>query len=344
MSLLDHYDALLFDLDGTVWESGRPIGPAVEVINAASPSCWYITNNASRPPEQVATMLGEMGIQADASTVLTSAQAAVALAANKLPNGAKVLVLGSASFQKLASDAGFEVVHSADDSPAAVLHGHDPETGWAQLSEAALAIHAGALYLASNLDTSLPTPRGLCVGNGSMVAAVVSATGVQPEAAGKPEPAMFVQAAQQASATRPLAIGDRLDTDIAGAVGADMDALMVLTGVSGLEALLTAPPSMRPTFVGEDLGALLCEPEALRPGPHGGFVAQREEDSIVLRGGSAESTRLDALLTLVGCAWESGAPCTGAIRASGESAMARLAELGPQNAPADESPHTPKKS
>ena len=161
-------------------------------------------------------------------------------------------MVGAQSFKDLAAAAGLRVVASADDNPQAVVQGHNPETGWAQLSEAALAIQRGALYFASNLDSTLPAERGFLVGNGSMVAAVVNATGVSPSSAGKPEPAMFFLAAQSLGSTAPLAVGDRLNTDIAGGVAAGMPCLHVLTGVSKHEALLRATPAeflMRHAFI-----------------------------------------------------------------------------------------------
>ncbi|WKD57723.1 putative hydrolase YutF [Corynebacterium capitovis DSM 44611] len=304
MPLQDAYDALLLDLDGTVWEGGRAIARAVDAINAAPSAKVYITNNASRSPAVVATMLREVGLKAFPHDVLTSAQAAIALAGEFINPGEPVLVVGAPSFRELAKAAGYRVVASADDRPALVLHGHSPDTGWADLSEAALAIARGAAYVASNVDTTLPTQRGLMVGNGSMVAAVTSATGVVPRSAGKPEPAMFFQAAQQVHSSRPLGVGDRLDTDIAGAVAAGMDSLHVLTGVSGPFALLSAPRECRPTFVAEDLSALAAPAGTLRPGPAGGFSARVEDGEIVLDGGDAErGGSLDALLTALDVAW-----------------------------------------
>ncbi|WP_018118975.1 HAD-IIA family hydrolase [Corynebacterium mastitidis] len=292
MTLIQRYDALLFDLDGTVWHGDVPIPGAAEALRGCDPI--YLTNNASKAPEEVQDKLAGMGFPR--GSVLTSAQAAVALAAETKP-GASALILGADSFRRLAREAGLRVVESADERPDFVLHGHSPETGWRQLSEAALAIRAGARYIASNRDTSLPSERGLMVGNGSMVAAVESATGVRAVAAGKPETRMFEQAAR--GAERPLVIGDRLDTDIAGGVAAGMDTLHVLTGVSTAWDLLTAPPEHRPTYVAEDLGGLHMEPEALRPGPREGARAYRDGDAIVVEGPAHQG-----LLAALPLAWE----------------------------------------
>ena len=242
-----------------------------------------------------------------------------------LEPGDPVLVLGAQPFKDLVRDAGYQVTDSADAAPKAVLHGHNPDTGWAELSEAALAIRAGAVYLASNMDTTLPMERGLMVGNGSMIAAVTSATGVTPRSAGKPEPAMFHQAAERFGAKSPLGIGDRLDTDLAGGVAAGMPTLHVLTGVSGPLALLQAPPEQHPTYIGEDMRALAADPATLRPGAQGGFQARMEGDELVVDGGEEASTSVQALRTALEVIW---AQPTGPrnVRAASTEAEAALAK------------------
>ncbi|MEX3505702.1 HAD-IIA family hydrolase [Corynebacterium sp. LK2510] len=308
--LIDTIDALLLDLDGTVWEGGRSLPHTPEIIGDATVPVVFVTNNAFRHPTLVATILNDMGIKAGAEQVYTSAGAALGLARERVGEGAQLLVIGSDSFKDLARDAGFVLVDSADDDPAAVLHGHNPETGWKQLSEAAVAIQRGAVYLATNLDTSLPTERGFLVGNGSMVAAVTSVTGVTPEAAGKPQPVMFHQAVRDLGAKRPLAVGDRLDTDIAGAVAAGIPSLHVLTGVSGPHALIGAPKEQRPTYIGKDFSALREGAEQLLPGPQGGFQARIDYNGIVLSGGGANPDPLAALRTVLQVAWDMSAAPT----------------------------------
>lgn len=254
--VLDSYDGLLVDLDGTVYRGGAPVPGAAGALTGRR--VVYVTNNASRSPREVADQLRSLGVPAADGDVLTSAQAACRLAREVVdnrgldhPGRPRAYVVGAASFGDLARTAGFAVVDGAAAHPDVVLHGHSPENDWARLSEAALAIRAGAVYVASNMDTTLPTERGLLVGNGSMVAAVVSATGVTPVSAGKPGPAMFHVAADQIGASRPLAVGDRLDTDIAGGIAAGMDTLCVLTGVATHRELLHTTD--RPTHIAANL-------------------------------------------------------------------------------------------
>jgi ribonucleotide monophosphatase NagD (HAD superfamily) len=167
-----------------------------------------------------------------------------------------VLVIGGKGLRTAVEAEGFAVVEGAGDHPEAVIQGYSPDIGWAELAEAAYAINAGAHYFATNLDRTLPTERGMAPGNGSLVAAVVTATGVTPPAAGKPEPGMFLLAAKRAGSQRPLVIGDRLDTDLKGARAAGIPGLLVLTGVSDVKETLTAPPEHRPSYIGADLRSL----------------------------------------------------------------------------------------
>ena len=210
--MLSKHDALLLDLDGTVWEGGRPLSNVVDVINTCGVPAVYVTNNASRSPEAVSKMLADIGLEATTQQIITSAQAVLQLVADEVPAASKLLIIGADSFRDLAREMGFEVVSSAEGKLAAVVQGFDRSVGWEQLTEGALAIRQGAKFFASNLDTSLPIERGFAVGNGSLVAAIQSATGVEPVSAGKPSPAMFTFAAKQIGAKKPLAVGDRLDT------------------------------------------------------------------------------------------------------------------------------------
>lgn len=297
--VLGDYDVLLADLDGTVFKGGEAIPGAHRALEGRD--VVYITNNASRSPAEVAEHLNALDFSARAGDVLTSAQAACILASATLDERdgdhgqeRRAYVVGAPSFRDLAADAGFRVVDSADDAPHVVLHGHSPQNAWPQLSEAALAIQAGALYVASNLDTTLPSERGFLVGNGSLVAAVVSATGVTPLSAGKPLPEMFHSAVAQSGATRPLAVGDRLDTDIAGGNAAGVDTFCVLTGVATHTQLLHT--SYRPTFIAANLVDHLE-----------GWSAQLDGDRVVVSSGEVgddEVMAAEALAVAAPLVWQ----------------------------------------
>lgn len=259
-TLAGSHDALLVDLDGTLIRGAQPIpGASDELVRSGLPVV-YVTNNASRAPADTAAHLRDLGFGAAASEVMTSAQAAVVMLSDHVADGSRVLVVGHDSFRELAREAGYEVVTTADERPDAVLQGLSRELTWADLAEGCLAIRNGAVWIASNTDATLPTERGLLPGNGSLVAAMRTATDRDPVVAGKPAAGVLLAAAELAGATRPLVVGDRLDTDIEGAVAAGMPALMVLTGVHGPADLLAAAPARRATHLGHDLRALASPP------------------------------------------------------------------------------------
>src|SRR5699024_7062090 len=140
--------------------------------------------------------------------------------------------------QQALVEAGLHVVDSADEAPDVVVQGTSQALTWSDLAEGVYAINAGAHYIATNLDSTMPTERGMALGNGALVAAVSHATGVEPKySAGKPDPQIFTEAAIQHSISSPLVIGDRLDTDIQGGNAAGFDCAVVLTGVVGAKDL-----------------------------------------------------------------------------------------------------------
>lgn len=265
-SPLSGYDLLLFDLDGVVYIGPQAVPGAPEAVeraHAAGVRCTFVTNNASRRPGTVARHLRDLGIDAADDDVVTSAQAGAALLARRLPSGANVLVVGGDGLTWALEQAGLKPVTSMDDEPQAVIQGFAPEVGWRQLAEASYAITAGLPWVATNRDLTVPTPRGRAPGNGSLVNVLADVTGRQPENAGKPEPTLFREAVQRCRGTRPLVVGDRLDTDLEGARAAGIDGLLVLTGVHRARELLVAQPPERPHLIARDLHGL----DVPHPGP-----------------------------------------------------------------------------
>lgn len=270
--LVDAHDLLVLDLDGVVYVGPAAIpgaAAALRAVRADGRAVAFATNNASRSAEAVAAHLLALGVQATAAEVATAAEAAARLLRDELPPGSTVLVIGSSALAEEVRAVGLNPVSRTDPGdgsapvrPAAVVQGYDPGIGWADLAAAAYAVSAGALWVATNQDTTLPTAEGLAPGNGALVGAVAVAVGRPPDrSAGKPEGALLMLAADRVQAQRPLLVGDRLDTDIEAATRAGWPSLLVLTGVTDAAELAAAPPTRRPDHVGADLGALLDPPE-----------------------------------------------------------------------------------
>ncbi|WP_394941290.1 HAD-IIA family hydrolase [Psychromicrobium sp. YIM B11713] len=271
-NLISAFDALLSDLDGVIYAGPTAIPGAVDTLQSlhrAGLALGYVTNNASRTPAQVAQHLSDLGAPANAEQVFGSAQAGAALLAEQVSPGATVLVTGSQALIAEVKSQGLTVVSSADDRPDAVIQGFDPSLGWKDLAEASFAISAGAVWIATNTDLTIPQARGIAPGNGSLVSAVSNATGKTPIVAGKPQAAMFKLAARRLGASRPLMVGDRLDTDILGGNNAGMPTALVLTGIDSAWHALIARSAERPSYLLPDLPGLLKPyPDVLQQGDH----------------------------------------------------------------------------
>ena len=253
------YDAALLDLDGVLYVGRDAVPHAAPSIAAARRSGMrlaFVTNNASRRPEVVAAHLTALGMSAEPDDVVTSAQAAVRYLAARLPAGARVLVVGTEGLAEEVEAGGLRPVRRAEGA-VGLVQGLATTTSWADLAEAAVAIRGGALWVAGNRDATYPSERGPLPGNGALVAALELATGRHPVVVGKPEPELHRASVERVGAQHPLVVGDRLDTDVLGARGTGTDSLLVLTGVTSLDELLSAPSGMRPTYVSWDLRGLV---------------------------------------------------------------------------------------
>ncbi|HET7013087.1 MAG TPA: HAD-IIA family hydrolase [Streptosporangiaceae bacterium] len=316
------YDVALLDLDGVVYTGQGAVRHAVPALTRAREAgqrLAFVTNNASRSPSAVAAHLTRLGVPATAADVVTSAQAAATLIAERLPPGSPVLVVGAMGLRLALRARGLRPVSVASERPLAVVQGYAPDLSYGLLAEGGLAVRAGALFVGANADLTLPSPHGLQPGNGSMLQVIATATGVQPIVAGKPEPPLHAEAVGRTGAKRPLVVGDRLDTDIEGATRGGADSMLVLTGVSTPRELVLASPPQRPTYVSADLRGLLDSQPAVGPRrgedpaergtevaccaiDHGGWTARRQtaDNRIELTG---DGEPIDGLRALCALAW-----------------------------------------
>ncbi|WEV73340.1 HAD-IIA family hydrolase [Bifidobacterium sp. ESL0798] len=259
------YKLALLDLDGVVYRGKNPVDYASESIakaQHAGMTVEYTTNNSSRYQQTVAQQLRGFGLEVEPWQVITSSVVAARMVARAVPSGAKVLMVGAGHLREELDKQGLVIVDHVEDDPVAVIQGWYPQIGWNELANAAFAIERGAKYFVTNRDLTLPRELGIAPGCGSLINAVVTATGVEPIAsAGKPESAMYDEARLLASndgstlvpKDHCLAIGDRLDTDIEAGNRGGYDSLVVLTGVADPKQLMLAVPHLRPTYIALDL-------------------------------------------------------------------------------------------
>jgi len=314
--LIDSFDSLLLDLDGVVYRGKKAIAGAVESITKAQrlgKSVGYITNNASRTPSQIAMQLREFGISVEDHQIIGSARAAAKLLAGKIPSGSKVLVVGGEGLRTEVEALGFSLVASSEELPSAVIQGFSPEVGWKDLAEAAFAIQNGAIWIATNQDWTLPLEKGIAPGNGTLVGAVHTAVGILPEFAGKPFRPIFDSALSELGFQKPLVIGDRLDTDIKGAVAAGLESAAVLTGIAGNKELLGAKSDERPNYILTDLSELFSDyPKPKRTKSSVSFGQSEVEiigDRLMISAGNPSA--VDTIRAATDLVWSSGRPIYG---------------------------------
>ena len=256
--LVEAHDLVMFDLDGVVYVGGEAIDGVAGVIDQVRRSgrhVAFVTNNASRTPDQVAAKLTKVGVSAEAGDVVTSAQAAARLLVEEHGDGARVLMLGGEGLRVALLEAGLEPVEDPAGA-VAVASGYGPDVRWRDIMRVATLVRDGLPYVASNADLTIPTPYGLAPGHGVLVRTITDFAGVEATVAGKPEKPLMEETVLRVGGDRPLMVGDRLDTDIEGAHAIDAPSLLVLTGVTWHEELAAAPPRLRPTYVAPTLAGL----------------------------------------------------------------------------------------
>ena len=256
--------AFIFDMDGVLYRGSDPLPGVSELLAAIERrGAGYVlaTNNSMASPEQYADRLTQMGLTVGAEKIQTSGTATRDYLLQHLPKGAAVYVVGMPGLkEQIYGVGGFTVAEPAEGvaNTAAVVCGLDQQFTYDKLKAAFFAIRAGATFIATNIDSSLPTETGFVPGAGTIVAAIRTATGVTPVVIGKPSPEVLIQAALEldASPAQTVMIGDRLDTDILAGNRANMLTAMVLTGVSSLDDI--AESEAQPDIVVAGLPELLA--------------------------------------------------------------------------------------
>jgi 4-nitrophenyl phosphatase len=267
--------ALIIDMDGVLWHGEQPL-PGLEeffqLLREKQLPFILATNNAGMTQDEYVAKLARMGVEVTHTEILTSSMAtALYLAQHHNPAETRVFVIGAEGARRPLLEKGFTLTGlyevNTPETPNAgadiVVCGLDKQLSWDKLATATLNIRAGAKFVGTNADVTLPTERGITHGNGAILAAIQAATDIAPIVVGKPEPIMYQQAIALLGvpAAETIAIGDRLNTDILGAVNAGIRSLLVLTGISTREELATL--DYAPTWILEDIQELTEKLKAL---------------------------------------------------------------------------------
>jgi len=301
-ALAEAFQGVVFDLDGVIYLGDQviPAAPgALDQVRGLGVRIAFVTNNSYRPPDLVVERLNRLGVKAAAREVLTSAQATVRLLGGREGlAGVRVMVVGGPGLRQALEGAGARLTEAWRGAEVVAV-GFDPDLTYAKVRDATLAIRAGARFVGSNPDTTLPTPDGFWPGAGATLALLRAATGVRPEVAGKPERALLEEAAAAIGAGPYLMVGDRVDTDLDGAHRLGWSTAVVLSGVTrlaDLPDLVTAPDQVL-----RDVGGLLDPPgPAIGPAEDGDLGAAARLLGTVEDGGNGGNGEAMVLIAAEG--------------------------------------------
>lgn len=246
------YKGYLIDLDGTMYLGNEKIPAAsrfVKKLIEQNIPYLFVTNNSSRTPAQVARKLVAMDIPATEADVFTTSMAT----ANYLEEHfgkSSVFMIGEEGLEHALTEKGLLQV---DEGATSVVIGLDREITYEKMAKACLNIRNGAAFLSTNADKAIPTERGLLPGNGSLTSVITQSTGVEPVFIGKPESVIVEQALEVLGIDKAdtVMVGDNYDTDIMAGINADMDTLMVFTGVTPKEEM--SEKNTQPTYAVDSL-------------------------------------------------------------------------------------------
>lgn len=251
---------VILDMDGVLWRGDEPLPGMVDflgMLRARGLPFVLATNNSSKTPANYVAKLERLGVPGvPERLIVTSGMATATYLRDRSPAGTRIHVLGGDGLRQIMQDAGFVL---ADSDVEYVVVGMDTALTYDTLKRATLLIRQGAVFIGTNGDRTFPSPEGLLPGAGSILAALETATDQQPVIIGKPYEPMF-RAALTVLNTLPedtLMIGDRLSTDISGAVYLGLATVLLLSGVTQRHELDNG--DIQPDWVYDNLAALLVD-------------------------------------------------------------------------------------
>lgn len=259
--LPSHIKALILDMDGVIWRSDTPIGdlPAIfKRIEERGMKYVFATNNGTKTPDQYVSTLANLGVNVDASQVVTSALGVAHMLAQRFPRGSKAFMIGEDGIHQALEEKGFEILSTEDAQEAEFfVIGIDRQINFEKMREATLLVRRGVPFYATNPDKTFPTPRGEIPGAGAWISVITTATNIEPIYAGKPFPYLMELSLERLGAKKEetLVVGDRLETDIAAGQAMGCLTALVLSGVSTREQSEAWKPKI--DFIANDLSDLI---------------------------------------------------------------------------------------
>lgn len=238
--MLANIKSVICDMDGVLWRGPQKL-PGMNDLFAymfgAGIDFVLATNNSRSTPLDYCQKLAAMDVCGiEQSHIVTSGTATAEYLKRAYPAGTGIFVIGGDGLKQILVNSGFML---AEKNAEVVVCGVDFDLTYNRLESASLLIRAGADFIGTNPDTSFPSPAGLVPGAGSILALLAAATDRKPLVIGKPERGMFEAALRQlgTAPAQTLMIGDRIETDIAGAQALGMPTALVMTGVETSNSL-----------------------------------------------------------------------------------------------------------
>jgi 4-nitrophenyl phosphatase len=254
---LSSIEALILDMDGVLWRGNESIGDLKSIFTQIDKIGWkvvFATNNATRTIQQYVELLASFGVKSESWQIVTSAAAVTNYLKNQFPKGGPIYIIGEQGLIEACTEEGF---YLSDTNALAVVAGIDRKLTYEKLTIATLLLRKGLPFIGTNPDLTFPTTQGLIPGTGSILAALTAASDVKPIIVGKPEPTMYLIALDRLKtpANHALVVGDRPETDIAGAQGIGCRTALVLSGVTVADQAIAWHPA--PDIIANDLEGIL---------------------------------------------------------------------------------------
>lgn len=245
--------AFIIDMDGVLYRGQTCLPGAkafLQTLQRESLPYVLLTNNSTLTVAQYVEKLGRMGIEVAPECIMTSAVATALYLAERAKPETPIYMIGEGGLEEALRSQDFVLT---DQSPEYVVVGLDSDVTYEKLSTATLAIRAGAVFIGTNPDRTIPSERGLEPGAGAILAAIEAATDTSPQIVGKPQPGVFETALRKLNTNldETMMVGDRLETDIVGGVQAGLQTILVLTGATSRDDLPDA--EVKPDMVFDSL-------------------------------------------------------------------------------------------
>ena len=250
-------EAFICDMDGVIYHGNRLLPGVVEFVDwlkRANKKFVFLTNSSERSPRELGEKLGRLGLDVAENHFFTSAMATADFLARQCPGGT-AYVIGETGLINAMYNAGFSM---NDNNPDYVVMGETHSYSYEKLEKAVNLVRRGAKLIGTNPDLTGPIESGIAPATGALIAPIELATGVKAYFVGKPNPLMMRNALKKIGAVREVTaiIGDRMDTDILAGMEAEIETVLVLSGVTSREDLLKF--SYRPGYILNGVGDVVA--------------------------------------------------------------------------------------